>query len=188
VRASGGDFVITLKGNRAPQLEHVKAAFATAHDKTLSKFSTTNSGHGRQEARIVYALPASGWHWTEWRDIRSFVMVERIRQTAKTTSTETHFYLSSLKPDAKLVAEAIRAHWGIENGLHWMLDVVFREDDQRIRDQRGAENFAVLNRLALMLLRNEKTKKIGAPTKRKRAGWDNSYLARVLTCGLAEAS
>ena len=186
VRAAGGDYVVTLKGNRAPQLEHVKKTFAKAEDKVMSKSSTTNSGHGRKEARIVYALPASGWEWGDWRDVRSFVMVERVRDTPDAQSTETHFYISSLTPDAALFAEAIRAHWSIENELHWMLDVVFREDDQRIRDQRGAENFAVLNRLALMLLRNEKTRKVGAPTKRKRAGWSNEYLARVLTCGLGQ--
>jgi len=186
VRAAGGDYVVTLKGNRAPQLAHVQKTFAQATDSAMSKSSTTNSGHGRQEARIVYALPAAGWEWPDWCDVRSFVMVERVRETSEGQSTETHFYISSLKPNAELFADAIRAHWGIENELHWMLDVVFREDDQRIRDQRGAENFAVLNRLALMLLRNEKTRKVGAPTKRKRAGWSNEYLARVLTCGLGQ--
>jgi predicted transposase YbfD/YdcC len=153
----------------------------------MSTSSTTNAGHGRKEARIVYALPATGWSWPEWRDVKSFVMIERVRQDANDTSTESSFFLSSLPPDAAVLADKIRKHWSIENQLHWVLDVAFGEDAQRVRDARGAQNFALLTRLALMLVRNETTKKKGAPTKRKRAGWDNNYLALVLTRGLEPA-
>ena len=184
---AGADFVLALKGNRGPQHKHVQNAFANAESKGMSVSSTTNAGHGRQEARIVYALPATEWPWPEWRGVKSFVMIERVRQDATDSSTETSFYLSSLPPKAELLADKIRKHWSIESQLHWVLDVAFGEDAQRIRDARGAQNFALLNRLALMLLRNETTKKKGAPTKRKRAGWDDNYLALVLTSGLEPA-
>lgn len=187
VRAAGADFVLALKGNRGPQHKHVQNAFAKADSKALSISSTTNAGHGRKEARIVYALAASEWPWPEWNGVKSFVMVERVRQSSNDESTETSFYLSSLPPNAAVLADKIRKHWSIENGLHWLLDVAFGEDSQRVRDSRGAQNFALLNRLALMLVRNETTKKKGAPTKRKRAGWDNNYLALVLTRGLTPA-
>lgn len=187
VRAAKADYVLALKGNRAPQHKYVQEAFATADSKAMSTSSTTNAGHGRQEARIVYALPATEWPWPEWRDVKSLVMIERVRQDATESSTETSFYLSSLPPNAAVLADKIRKHWSIENELHWVLDVAFGEDFQRVRDARGAQNFALLNRLALMLVRNETTKKKGAPTKRKRAGWDNNYLALVLTRGLESA-
>ena len=185
VRNARADFVIALKGNRGPQLRHVQEAFSQAKPNEMSTSSTTNTGHGRKEARIVYALPATGWSWPEWAGVKSFVMIERVRQaTTNDTSTESSFFLSSLPPDAAVLADKIRKHWSIENQLHWVLDVAFGEDAQRVRDARGAQNFALLNRLALMLVRNETTKKKGAPTKRKRAGWDNNYLALVLTRGL----
>lgn len=187
VRDAKADFVLALKGNRAPQHKYVQEAFATADSKAMSTSSTTNAGHGRQEARIVYALPAKGWPWPDWRDVKSLVMIERVRQDATESSTETSFYISSLPPDAAVLADKIRKHWSIENELNWVLDVAFGEDFQRVRDARGAQNFALLNRLALMLVRNETTKKKGAPTKRKRAGWDNDYLALVLTRGLEPA-
>lgn len=188
VRAAGADFVLALKGNRGPQHKYVQETFANASPKAMSTSSTTNAGHGRQEARIVYALPATDWAWPEWRDVKSLVMIERVRQDATDSSTETSFYLSSLSPDAGALADKIRKHWSIENELHWVLDVAFGEDAQRLRNARGAQNFALLNRLALMLVRNETTKKKGAPTKRKRAGWDNNYLALVLTRGLEPSS
>ena len=186
-REAGADFVIATKGNRMPQLECIQSAFARVDDSRRSTSSTTESSHGRLEARIVQAIPAADWAWPEWRDVKTFVKVERVRQQGdEEASTETHFFISSLPPDAKVLAEKIRAHWGVEK-LHWMLDVAFGEDDQHIHDKLGATNFGVLTRLALMMLRNEKTKKKGAPTKRKRAGWDTDYLALVMTRGLGEA-
>lgn len=183
-REAGADFVLATKGNRKPQLECVQQAFAAIADSQRSTFSSTESGHGRSEARIVHAISAVGWKWPEWRDVKSFVMVERVRKNGdEAASTDTHFFISSLAPDAAVLARKIRAHWGIEN-FHWMLDVAFREDDQLIQEKVAATNFAVLNRLALMMLRNEKTKKKGAPTKRKRAGWDTSYLELVMIAGL----
>lgn len=184
-REAKANYVIATKGNRKPQLECIQRAFSVVDDADRSTASSTNSGHGRHEARIVQAIAATGWQWPEWRDVKSFVMIERVRKNREEEpSTETHFFISSLPPNAAVLAEKVRSHWGVEN-MHWQLDVAFGEDDQRIQDRVGATNFAVLNRLALMMLRNEKTKKKGAPTKRKRAGWDTNYLALVMAAGIS---
>ncbi|MDP3571547.1 MAG: ISAs1 family transposase [Archangium sp.] len=192
VREAGADYLVALKGNRGPQYKHVRNAFETADLKEISASSKTNKGHGRIETRTVYAMPAFGWTWADWRDVKTFVMIERRRlmvgAAPETETVEVGFYLTSLPPKATALSKRIRAHWGIENGLNWVLDVSFGEDRQLIRDRRGAENFAIITRLAHMLLRNEKTAKYGSTTKRKRAGWDDDYLALVLTRGLTEDS
>jgi predicted transposase YbfD/YdcC len=187
-REAKADYVLALKGNRGPQYKHVREVFRGKDLKSIASTSTWNEGHGRTEARVIHALAAEGWTWPGWQDVKTFVMIERSRATLQSESEETHYFLSSLPPDAARLGEIVRAHWGIENNLNWMMDVAFGEDRQRIRDKRGAENFALINRLALMLVRNEKTMKAGAPRKRKRAGWDDTYLSLVLTRGLEPAS
>ena len=96
------------------------------------------------------------------------------------TSFERRYYISSLTNNAELLAKAIRRHWGIENQLHWVLDVQFNEDDSRIRKDNAPENLAIIRQIALNLLKQEKTAKNGVKNKRKRAGWDNDYLLKVL--------
>ncbi len=93
---------------------------------------------------------------------------------------ERRYYISSLKDDAKCFADAVRRHWEIENSLHWVLDVAFREDDCRKRNAYAAENFAIIRHIALNLLRKEKSLKVGIKGRRKKAGWDNDYLLKVL--------
>jgi predicted transposase YbfD/YdcC len=111
------------------------------------------------------------------------VYSERQVGDAEPTS-ETRFYISSLKPKAKTFARAVRGHWGIENSLHWVLDVSFREDESRLREGHGPENLALLRRMAASLLQNEKTAKVGVAAKRKLAGWDDEYLRKVLGASL----
>ena len=112
-------------------------------------------------------------------------MVGRVRQDlgdlSGTVSTERRYFISSRGgTDAGAVADAVRGHWGVENGLHWVLDVSFREDDCRVRTGHAAQNLSRLRRVALNLLRRERSLNVGVETKRLRAGWDHAYLLRVL--------
>ena len=116
-----------------------------------------------------------------WPGLRSVGMVEAERRIGQNVSSETRYFLSSLEADATMFAYAVRTHWHIENGLHWILDVAFREDDCRVRKGFAAQNFAVLRHMALNLLRQEKTAKCGVKAKRLKAAWDDNYLLKVLS-------
>ena len=107
-------------------------------------------------------------------------MIESTRQIGDQISIEKRYYISSLESTAKVFAQAVRGHWGIENELHWSLDVTFKEDYSRIRDGFGAQNFNILRKIALNLLKKEKSKKISLTCKRKKAAWNNDYLLQVL--------
>ena len=116
----------------------------------------------------------------EWEKLRSVCVVEAIREIGTQTSTERRYYLSSLPPEAALLAHAVRAHWGIENSLHWVLDVALSEDQCRVRTGHAATNLAILRHLALNLLRRDATKKRGIRCKQKIAGWNHRYLLALL--------
>ena len=185
IREANADYVLALKGNRDPVHARVKVMFASAE---ASKFRgvrsvrTTESGHGRDEERRVYVLPVTD-ELPGWRDAKSVAMIDRSRTLDGKTSTERSYYIASLAHDAKRIADAIRAHWGIENNLHWVLDVAFDEDSRRIRDERSAANFALISRLALMMLKRS-PERLSVALKRKKAGWDAAYLAKLLTGGI----
>jgi predicted transposase YbfD/YdcC len=193
IRAQGADYVLALKGNRGKQHEYVERLFADAEARRyvgVPKHVTRDDAHGRVEKRIVRVLEPTDWPTAkraQWTDRRTAVQIERVRRVNGKTSTERHYYVSSLPPDPETHARVVREHWGIENHLHWSLDVTFGEDRRIIRDEVGAQNFALLARLALMLLRNEKSEKYGAPIKRKMAGWNPDYIFRVLTAGITKA-
>ena len=102
------------------------------------------------------------------------------RNSTGTASVERRYYISSLPAKAALLGKTVRAHWGIENSMHWVLDVAFREDDCRVRVGEAAQNFAILRRIALNLLKSEKTTKLGIASKRLKAGWNSDYLNKVL--------
>lgn len=110
-------------------------------------------------------------------------MVEAQRQVGDQVSVQRRYYISSLDNDAQRFGQAVRRHWSIENSLHWVLDVVFREDDSRVRTGHAPENMALLRQIAVSLLQQEKTAQVGVQTKRLKAGWDNTYLAKVLAAG-----
>ncbi len=116
----------------------------------------------------------------QWPGLHSLVRIQSERVLDGDTRTETRYYLSSLSADAKRHNEIVRMHWQVENPLHWVLDVAFNEDACRIRERNGAENFSILRRLALILLRQDERVKIGIKGKRLRAGWDEAYLERPI--------
>jgi predicted transposase YbfD/YdcC len=189
---AGADYVLALKGNRGPLHEHVKDLFAPVREgqqqaRVNSHSRSVDSGHGRHEVRTVFALSLSPKRWPKsadkWPGLRTAVLVKRERTLKGSTRVQWHYYLSSLPPKARQLARAIRAHWGVENRLHWSLDVGMNEDARRIRDHSSAQNFALLSRIALTLLKRETTCKHGVPTRRKKAAWDTDYLLLVLKAG-----
>jgi predicted transposase YbfD/YdcC len=181
-----GDYILAVKDNQPTLHTEMQAAFATAGPIPKQRDVTTlTSDHGREESRTVRVLPAakhlSASTLAAWMGLLSLVMVIRV-VTCKATGTvsmEVAYYISSLRPNARRIGGAIRGHWSIENGLHWVLDVVFREDARRLYDRTAAENVSFLNRLALSILRGD-TSNGSLKVKRKRAGWNIHYLAQLL--------
>jgi predicted transposase YbfD/YdcC len=180
------DYVLALKGNQ-PTLEQAVRRFflsgptAEAH-RTASDFvEQTEQGHGRVETRGAWisADLDTELQAAAWPGLRSIGMIEATRTVAGKTSLDHRFYLTSLPPDAEQFAQAVRQHWGIENQLHWSLDVTFREDQSRLRMGHGAENFAVLRHIALNLLRQEPSAK-SLPRKRLACALTPAYLLKVL--------
>ena len=116
----------------------------------------------------------------EWAMLKTLAMVESERTDNGKTSTQTRYYISSLPNDARTLLSSVRTHWGIENSVHWVLDVAFGEDNSRVRQGNAAENLSVLRRMALNMLKAETTSQGGVAAKRKRTGWDEDYLLLVL--------
>ena len=185
------DYVLALKGNQGHLLADVTDVFATAravdfkevaHDQTHS----TGKDHGRIETRRCWAISAPRElsylrDYREWPQLRSVVMLEATRQLGAHTTVDRRYYISSLVLSAKQALAIVRAHWGIENAVHWVLDVAFREDDCRVRSDFAPQNLAVIRHLALNLLKQEKTAKVGIKAKRLKAGWSTAYLRKVLS-------
>lgn len=184
------DYVLSLKGNHG----HL-------HDDTIEMFTyfekiafahiehsysqTVSKGHGRIEIRECWSFSPEAWkvHFRtleKWPTIQALSMVKATRIIDEKTTTEKRLFISSLLPDSNKILTAVRSHWGIENGLHWVLDIAFREDESRIRTGSGAENMAVLRHIALNLLKQEQSTKIGIKAKRLKCGWDEAYLLKVL--------
>ena len=185
-------YVITLKANRKKFYQVVRDFFAAAEATQFAGFKvrhqqTREQGHGRHELRDVWVVPAAalGPMAKHWPGMQSLVMVRRARVLADgSVGLWTHYYASSLAPRVRQLAGVIREHWGVENGLHWSLDVQFREDDCTIHNENGASNLATLRRMALMLIRRDQSTKVGARAKQKKAGWDHDFLLHLLTRGM----
>jgi predicted transposase YbfD/YdcC len=195
---SDADYVLALKGNHETVHEEVKTFLdalvaerstprpvgaslskAAAH---LAVLETVEKDHGRLETRRYYQSAEVDWFAdrTDWEGLRSVGMVESIREIGEQRTVERRYYLLSLPLGVEPFARAARGHWGVENKVHWVLDVSFREDHSRARTGHAAENLATLRRLALNLLKREKTKRRGVKGKQLNAGWNHAYLLRLL--------
>ena len=178
-------YVLALKGNQETVHEEVKAfldAAVTAKEQPLASWKTVEKDHGRLETRRYYQSAALDWFADrhKWEGLQSVGMVEAIRECGGQRTVERRYYLSSLPLGVETFARAVRGHWAIENKLHWTMDVCFDEDQSRARTGYAAENLATLRRLALNLLKLEKTKKRGIRGKMLNASWDHAYLIRLL--------
>jgi len=184
------DYVLSLKGNNGNLYEDTVVMFdyfekiefeGVAHTYTR----TVNKGHGRVEIRECWSFDPQPWAsyfrtLEEWTTVHSLSMVLAERKIDGVSTIQKRFFISSLVPDSEQILTAVRSHWGIENGLHWVLDIAFREDESRIRMGNGAENMAVLRHIAVSLLKQERSTKIGIKAKRLKCGWDEEYLLKVL--------
>ncbi len=185
------DYVLALKENHGQLYEDVVQLF---DDLEASQFRaypysharTVNKGHGRIEIRQCWAIADLDTlrHLrgaTDWQNLQAVVKVQTERRIGAESSLQSRYFLTSLTTEAKALLPAIRTHWSIENGLHWVLDIAFREDHSRIRKDHGPENFAILRHIALNLLKQETTTGASIKGKRLKAGWDEDYLLKVLS-------
>jgi predicted transposase YbfD/YdcC len=188
----GGDYVLALKANQGTLHEDVEDSFRQGQRTQFAGMDhdsgeTVDKGHGRIETRRAWVIgdPAvMGWlqDHHRWPGLGAIGMVEAQRRIGTDVEAETRYYLLSRCLTAAQFAQAVRSHWGIENRVHWVLDMAFREDLSRIRQGHAAQNFAVLRRLALNLLQRHPTKrKLSIKARRLKAGWDRAYLLRLLT-------
>ena len=181
------DYVLALKGNQEHLYDDVKQLFARlieheTQSSALDYYETFDEGHGRSEVRRYWTTSVLDTLRSreQWQGLQTVGMVEAERSLKGETSREQRYYILSLPNNARTFGTSVRAHWGIENAVHWVLDVAFREDMSRIRMDHGPENFALIRHIALNLLRQERSFRGSIKTKRLKAGWNNAYLAKVL--------
>jgi predicted transposase YbfD/YdcC len=182
--AGGGNYVLTVKGNQEQLLQGVQECLQEALDEEhpqLSFYETEERSHGRVERRCYTVLPeVTGLgQRQQWRGLRAIGMCYSERTVQGETSTEVRYFIGSKKASARYYGRALRSHWGIENNLHWQLDVSFGEDRDRTQERNAAENMALLRRVALTLLKRHPSKD-SLVSKRKQAGWACAFLEEIL--------
>ena len=187
----GGDYLLAVKENQGHLFEDVQYLFEALDAAQGLKSApyqyanSVNKGHGRIETRECWATDREE-HLSllrkrqQWQGLKSVVRIVSQRQLGETRDVQTRYFISSLPAEAKTILKVKRSHWKIENQLHWVLDIAFREDESRVRQDHAAENLAVLRHMALNLLKNEKSAKGGIHAKRLQAGWNNDYLLTIL--------
>jgi predicted transposase YbfD/YdcC len=188
--AGGGDYLLAVKENQGHLFEDIQSLFAVdvAHGLEQAGHSsaqTVNKGHGRLEIRECWVTEKEEYltlvrKRQNWIGLRSLIRIVSQRKIGEKVEMQTRYFISSLPADAKAILKAKRSHWKIENQVHWVLDIAFREDESRVRKDHSAENLAILRHLALNLLKKEKTAKGGIHAKRLQAGWNNDYLLTIL--------
>jgi predicted transposase YbfD/YdcC len=181
------EYGLALKQNHGTLYAAVVQQFQTARhtageEAPLQAYETEEKQHGRVEIRRHWTLaaPLDLVQKDARVQLRCLGMVESERHLKGEVTIEQRYYLASIPTDVQQFARAVRAHWGIENCVHWVLDVAFREDESRIRVGHAPENFAVLRHIALNLLRHDTSTKLGIHNKRLKAGWDDAYLANLV--------
>ena len=188
---NGADYALSVKKNQPRLYEDIAETFDYARDNDFENmshdfFETVGKGHGRIETRRCWATSEPDYldyvnDGGRWKNLSSIAMVESEREVGGETTVESRLYISSLSCDAKRLLAATRGHWSIENSLHWVVDISFREDESRVRDGNTPENLAVIRHMALNLLKQDRTAKASIKGKRKRAGWDNDFLLAVIS-------
>jgi predicted transposase YbfD/YdcC len=190
--AADADYIMAVKGNQGTLYEDLHLLFegfeeAFYQDVSHQTAKMTGQGHGRQEYRQVWVVSEPDYRAYlrqagKWAKLHSLIKLVTVRYEAATDQmdTTTRYFISSWQASAQAFLQAIRDHWQIENGLHWVLDIAFREDDSRIRKDHAPQNMTLIRHIALNLLKQDTSAKVGIATKRQRAGWDNDYLAKVV--------
>lgn len=191
IKAQNADYILAVKQNQGKLYADLKDLFAGCLAENFKQVPhgyhrTVNKGHGRIEIR-------EGWTLSDpefvdylrqrhlWTGLQTVIMVRAERRINGKRTIALRYYISSLANEAKRILESVRAHWGIENGLHWVLDIAFREDESRMRKLNSPENFAMLRHVAHILLKQEQSAKVGIKAKRLKAAWDRDYLLKVLS-------
>jgi predicted transposase YbfD/YdcC len=183
------DYVLPVKENQGKLYETLQQLFDNPAEKRwvpCDYHKMVDKDHGRIEIRECWASSDADYlryiaTLANWQNLRSIAVVQAERRIGEEKTVERRYFISSLEGKAKPLLRAVRGHWGIENKVHWILDIAFREDDCRVRTGNGAQNFAVLRHIALNLLKLEKTAQCSVHSKRLKAGWDHDYLLKVLT-------
>jgi predicted transposase YbfD/YdcC len=182
IKRQGGDYVLSLKGNQGTLHDDVLTFFTSSLSPAAASVSYDGE-HGRIETRTIRATSDVAWlqERHEWQGLQSIIAVTAKREIGDKVTEETRYFISSLDAnDPKRLERVVRAHWAIENNLHWVLDIAFDEDSNRTRKGHSAANLAVIRHIALNPIKTEKTSKVGVKIKRLKAGWDNDYLLRVI--------
>jgi predicted transposase YbfD/YdcC len=187
ISEADADYVLTLKANHGTAYAEVLRFLEDARQRNFAGVAhdflqTVDKEHGRLETRRYWITEQIGWFAdrAQWEKLRSVALVESEREGAGERRVERRVFLCSLGGDARLLAQAVRGHWGIENQLHWVLDVQMHEDDCRVRVGHAAENLATLRRIVLNLLRRDTQTKVGTRAKQLKAAWDHAYLQSLL--------
>jgi predicted transposase YbfD/YdcC len=178
----GGDYMLAVKGNQPTLHRSIIEQFA-GRDATLDYVKTVDDAHGRHEVRRAWVSHAVGDIETaeRWPKLATLVRVESTRTVGGVEhASESRYFICSRRVSAKQALHAVRSHWGIENSLHWVLDVAFREDDCRVRAANAAANFSAVRQLALGLLKQRTETKVGIKNRRLIAAWDHNFLLRVV--------
>jgi len=186
-----GDYLLSLKGNQGQLHEDVAEMFdyfekIEFQEVDYDYHKTVNKGHGRLEVRECWVFEPAAWSdyfrtLDKWAGLQAVAMIRSQRREAEKMTTETRYFITSLTAQAERILSTARNHWGIENGLHWVLDIAFNEDQSRVRQGHAAENLAVIRHLVLNLLSQEKSLKVGKKNKRLRCAWDVEYREKVLS-------